>query len=136
MHRLFLGVLLTLYFPIASVATEADSRYIAELFLSQEQADLAYADITRINPALDERFLYAIQRDFVALKREHGAQIGGFKGGFIPKASVGGVLFKRGIIRGSPTIDSSEFQKLLVEAEIGFRLCVRADKKFGVGRGA
>ncbi len=100
-----------------------DAQYIAELFFAAQKSATYFPDIIKINPTLDESILYEIQRRFVALQVQDGSSIGGFKGGFIPKAPVGGVLFAKGILHGSPTIERGKFQGLLVEAEIAFRLC-------------
>jgi len=104
-------------------ADTPDAQYIAELFFAAQKAQTRYPDILRINPILDERFLYDVQRRFVAIQVRSGASIGGYKGGFIPKSSIGGVLFAQGILRGSPTLESQNFRNLLVEAEIAFQLC-------------
>lgn len=104
-------------------ADTPDAQYIAELFVDAQKASTYFPDIIKINPGLDESLLYDIQRRFVALQVKAGSPIGGYKGGFIPKAPVGGVLFAQGILHGSPTIDRTNFQSLLVEAEIAFRLC-------------
>lgn len=102
---------------------QPDLDYIAELLSNADRTHTPFLDILRINPILSERALYGIQKRFVALKRKQGATIAGYKGGFVPQAPIGGVLFKFGLLTGSPTIDRSNFQNLLVEAEIGFRLC-------------
>ena len=100
-----------------------DAQYMAELFFAAQKSSTYFPDIIKINPELDESLLYEIQKRFVALQVKAGSSIGGYKGGFIPKAPVGGVLFAKGILHGSPTIDRANFQGLLVEAEIAFRLC-------------
>lgn len=102
---------------------EPDAQYVADLFLAAHQSRTPFPDILKINPALDETFLYDVQERYVALRVAAGSPIGGYKGGFIPQAPIGGVLFANGILRGSPTIDSRDYQGLLVEAEIAFRLC-------------
>ena len=96
---------------------------MAELFFAAQKSSTYFPDIIKINPELDESLLYEIQKRFVALQVKAGSSIGGYKGGFIPKAPVDGVLFEKGILHGSPTIDRANFQGLLVEAEIAFRLC-------------
>jgi 2-keto-4-pentenoate hydratase len=109
--------------PSPHAADAPDAQYVAELFFAAKKAGTHYPDILRINPDLDEAFLYDVQRRFVAMQIRSGASIGGYKGGFIPKSSIGGVLFAQGILRGSPTLESRDFQSLLVEAEIAFQLC-------------
>ena len=121
-----LTTMLSVYCLVASTvhaADTADAQYIAELFFDAQSSSTHFPDVIRINPSLDESQLYDIQRRFVALQLKHGSSIGGYKGGFIPKAPVGGVLIAHGILHGAPTIDSADFQGLLVEAEIAFRLC-------------
>ncbi len=105
------------------VTHEPDARYAAELMFSAHVERRHYPDILRINPALDEGFLYEVQKRFVEYRLRHGAPIGGYKGGFIPKAPIGGVLFAPGILINPAEVDSTAFQSLLVEAEIAFRMC-------------
>ena len=123
----FIPALLLLVCSLFSQSTVAadtpDAQYIAELFLAAQKSATHFPDVIRINPDLDESLLYDIQRRFVRLQVENGSTIGGYKGGFIPKSPTGGVLFVDGILRGSPTIERANFQGLLVEAEIAFRLC-------------
>ncbi len=108
----------------STVAVETpDAQYIAELFLAAQKSVTHFPDVIRINPDMDESLLYDIQQRFVRLQLENGSTIGGYKGGFIPKSPIGGVLFADGILQGAPTIERANFQLLLVEAEIAFRLC-------------
>ncbi len=108
----------------STVAIETpDAQYIAELFLAAQKSAMHFPDVIRINPDMGESLLYDIQRRFVQLQVENGSTIGGYKGGFIPQSPIGGVLFTDGILQGSPTIERANFQGLLVEAEIAFRLC-------------
>jgi len=107
----------------ASHGDEPDAQYIAELLMSAHLAKRPFPDILKINPSLSDAFLYDVQKRYIDLALERGAAIGGYKGGFIPKASIGGVLFASGMLRGSPVVDRRDFTDLLVEAEIGFRLC-------------
>jgi 2-oxo-hept-3-ene-1,7-dioate hydratase len=123
MLRLILCALVVLYVPITHAVARADTAYIADLLYSAHARAQPFPDIMRINPALDDAELYAIQRRFVALRITAGDGIGGYKGGFIPRAPIGGVLFAGGHLTGAPVIERDRFQSLLVEAEIGFRLC-------------
>jgi len=109
--------------PVPHAADSPDAHYVAELFFAAQKTRTHFPDILKINPALDDAFLYDVQRRFIALQIAGGSSIGGYKGGFIPQAPIGGVLFAQGILHGSPVLDSGEFQGLLVEAEIAFQLC-------------
>ena len=102
---------------------EPDANYVAGLFHATRHARLPFPDILKINPDLSDEFLYIVQRKFVDKKISNGAVIGGYKGGLIPKAPVGGVLFAHEILDGSPTLKRQNFYNLMVEAEIAFRPC-------------
>ncbi|HCU90224.1 MAG TPA: hypothetical protein DGR97_09780 [Gammaproteobacteria bacterium] len=109
---------------LASYAvTTPDVHYIAKLFSTAQKSSAYFPDIIKINPYLEESLLYEIQKRFVALKVEDGSSIAGYKGGFIPKAPIGGVLFSNGMLRGLETIKRANFQSLLIEAEIAFKFC-------------
>lgn len=125
MLRLMLCALVFLCHPITHAAEHADTAYIAELLHAAHERAQPFPDIVRINPALDDAQLYAIQRRYIARRIAAGDRIGGYKGGFIPRAPLGGVLFAGGHLTGTPVIERERFQSLLVEAEIGFRLCAR-----------
>ena len=111
-------------FTVSVSAHGFDTAYFARLMFEANQRQDWLPDIQRINPGLDESALYAIQTQYVKARLAVGDSIGGFKGGFIPKAPVGGVLFggKR-ILHGKPEISLADFRLLIVEAEIGFRFC-------------
>ncbi|MGR9090221.1 MAG: hypothetical protein ACU85U_06540 [Gammaproteobacteria bacterium] len=130
MYRLTLFALTLLCATITHAAQRADSAYIAQLLFTAHERAQPFPDILRINPGLDEALLYDVQRRFVALRLAAGDGIGGYKGGFIPRAPVGGVLFSSGHLTGAPVIQRDEFQSLLVEAEIGFRLCAPHTQAF------
>lgn len=130
MRRLILCVLTLLCTAIAHAGQRADPAYIAELLFTAHEHAQPFPDIVRINPALDDPQLYAIQHRFVALRLAAGDSIGGYKGGFIPRAPLGGVLLASGRLTGAPVIERDGFQSLLVEAEIGFRLCTRRTLPF------
>jgi len=104
-------------------AVTPDAHYIAELFFTTKKSSAYFPDIIKINPYLDESLLYEIQKRFVALQVEDGSSIAGYKGGFIPDAPIGGVLFENGILHGPVTINRANFKSLLIEAEIAFKLC-------------
>ena len=100
-----------------------DIDYMARLMVDAERAHQPYPDIARLNPALNDEALFAVQHRFVAHHLETGKQIGGFKGGFIPAAPIGGVLFKQSFIDAPAVIDGGSYVSLLIEAEIGFEFC-------------
>ncbi|MGD9604517.1 MAG: hypothetical protein AB7O21_06180 [Gammaproteobacteria bacterium] len=100
-----------------------DVDYLARLMREAELARQPFPDVARVNPALNDAVLFEVQRRYVALRREAGHPLGGFKGGFLPVAPIGGVLFRDGFLNGTPTIDPGEYVQLLVEAEIGFEFC-------------
>lgn len=105
-------------------AEEVDSAYFAKLVFEAKNRGDFLPDIYRINPQASEQTLYAIQNHYVRSRLEAGDVIGGFKGGFVPKAPVGGVLFGGNkVLTGEPTLALSDFGLLVVEAEIGFRFC-------------
>ncbi len=104
-----------------------DIDYVADLMHAARLARRNYPDIVRINPVLDDRTLYLIQKQLIARNLAHGMEIAGFKGGFIPAAAVGGVLFHAGVLSGHAVIDRSDYVRPLVEAEIAFEFCTMVD---------
>lgn len=100
-----------------------DFDYLARLMGEAESARRPYPDIGRINPALDDAALFEVQRRFVDHSLKRGLRLGGFKGGFLPVAPVGGVLFRESFLAAPATIDPDDYVQLLVEAEIGFEFC-------------
>jgi 2-oxo-hept-3-ene-1,7-dioate hydratase len=100
-----------------------DIDYMAQLMLEAQAAHHSYPDLTRINPELDDATLYAVQQRLVALGLAAGKTLGGFKGGLIPVAPVGGVLYQQGLLETSPRIDSAAYVNLLIEVEIAFEFC-------------
>jgi 2-keto-4-pentenoate hydratase len=107
-----------------SIASEnPDTNYMARLLMEAKQAKRLFPDFLRINTELDDATLYEVQKKYVALQVENGETVAGYKGGFVPKASVGAVLFKKGTLTESPVLERSDFHILLVEAEVAFRFC-------------
>jgi 2-keto-4-pentenoate hydratase len=104
-----------------------DIDYMARLMIEAQAAHHSYPDLARMNPALDDAALYAVQRALVAKTLASGRTVGGYKGGLIPLAPVGGVLFQQGLITGSPRIESTTYVSLLIEAEIAFVFCAKVD---------
>ncbi len=107
--------------PDDAIAPEID--YMAQLMWEAEQARGIYPDIARVNPALTEDALYAVQQRYVALTLKNGKTIGGYKGGLIPVAPIGGVLYREGFVDAPARVDARKFARLIIEAEIAFEFC-------------
>ena len=117
-------VIFAMLFAKPLLAETLDAAYFAKLLFEAKIAGKLLPDIYRINPDIDEQSLYDIQKHYIQARLAAGEAIGGYKGGFVPKASIGGVLFGGDkILRGRPAIKLDEFSLLVVEAEIGFRFC-------------
>ena len=108
--------------------SEPDSRYMAELIHLSDRLKLPYPDFYRINPGLPEGVLYSVQKEYVGMRRNEGATIAGFKGGFTSTQPIGGVLFTDGLVLAGTTIERKKYVNLVIEAEIGFRFCTTVDK--------
>ncbi len=104
-------------------AAGPDLDYMARLVLEADAAHAYVPDFARIDPALDDEALYAIQARYVRLRIAQGDSLAGFKGGFIPQAPIGGVLFASGMLKAPARLDASRYKALLVEAEIAFEFC-------------
>jgi 2-keto-4-pentenoate hydratase len=102
-----------------------DFDYMAQMLLDAREARRPFPAFARINPALTDPQLFDIQRHYIRKRLQQGAEIGGYKGGFIAQAPVGGVLFKAGMIDAEADVARGDFVALLVEAEIAFRFCQR-----------
>ena len=114
--------------PDTTNTVPADLDYMATLaFVAKSSGDWL-PDFYRLNPGLSEAQLYEVQRRFVARQLADNAAISGFKGGFVPKAPVGGVLLDGGALKPGTTMSLGQFKLLIVEAEIGFRFCQAVDK--------
>ena len=101
-----------------------DTTYLADLLWQAKQRRDYLPDIYRLNPNVSEAELYAVQKKFVNYHLDKGGDdIAGFKGGFIPAAPVGGVLYKSGLLVDGATVELAAFKMLIVEAEIGFKFC-------------
>ena len=121
-------LLCTLLPHTLSAAEPVDTQYAARIIWQAQQDGDWLPDIYRLNPALTDASLYAIQRAYVTRRLASGDVIGGYKGSFIPAASMGGVLFGGSAIlrpgTDKPTVITLEdFKILVVEAEIGFKFC-------------
>ncbi|MFT4582478.1 MAG: 2-keto-4-pentenoate hydratase [Gammaproteobacteria bacterium] len=96
---------------------------MAEQYFVARSSLQTFPDLVGAGEDDSDEFLYSVQQELVSLQVRHGASIGGYKGGLIPKLSVGGVLFADGILRGSSVIERQDYRNLMVEAEIAFRMC-------------
>lgn len=108
---------------VAAAEPVADTGYMGDLVFAAKQRGATLPDFYRINPALDDDALYAVQRHYVARQIADGDSIAGFKSGFVPRAGVGGVVLARGLLPPGSPIAVNRFQRLIVEAEIAFRFC-------------
>jgi 2-keto-4-pentenoate hydratase len=95
-----------------------------------QRAREVFPDILQRNPDVSDAFLFDVQKRYITLALKDGAAIGAYKGGFIPRAPVGGVVFRHGIMHGTPTIERADFVNLMVEAEIAFALCAPRTSAF------
>jgi len=116
-----------------SAAEVVDTDYAARIIWQAQQDGDWLPDIYRLNPQLEDSTLYAIQNAYVTRRLASGDVIGGYKGSFIPKASMGGVLFGgSAILRPDsdrpPVISPDDYKILVVEAEIGFKFCTPITK--------
>jgi 2-keto-4-pentenoate hydratase len=126
--------LLCMLLPHAvSAAEPLDTDYAARIIWQAQHNGDWLPDIYRLNPQLEDSSLYAIQRAYVSRRLAAGDVIGGYKGSFIPTASMGGVLFGgSAILRPGPgkppVITPDDYKILVVEAEIGFKFCTPITK--------
>jgi 2-keto-4-pentenoate hydratase len=115
--------MLALLLTGAAFAASPDHDYMAQLMVEAANARAPYPDLVRINPALTADDLYAVQQRFVAAQVAAGARIAGFKGGLVPQAPIGGVLFADGLREAPQSVSRKLYHSLLVEAEIAFEFC-------------
>ena len=128
LYALLLDALISFVGP--AYAGEIDSSYIGQLLFDAHRRNDWLPDVQRLNANLSEPVLYKIQNAYVKARLDSGETIGGFKGGFIPKAPVGGVLFGGDkTLHGKPEIALKNFKMLIIEAEIGFRFCQSISSK-------
>lgn len=118
------SILAMVSFVLPASVNAFDAEYFGSLLFNAQQRGEQLPDIYRIDADVDEDALYDIQKAYIAARISNGDEIGGYKGGFIPKAPVGGVLFggKR-VLQGKPSVNLNDFSLLVVEAEIGFKFC-------------
>lgn len=117
----FLGVMASA--ELRADATAPDVAVLRDRLLAAVTARQPFPEIALEFPALDDVALYAVQDSFVRHLVGEGARIGGFKGGFIPVAPSGGVLFSTGFLESPARLRAADFVSLLIEAEIGFEFC-------------
>jgi|LauGreDrversion4_2_1035121.scaffolds.fasta_scaffold231666_2 2-keto-4-pentenoate hydratase len=123
---IFINSLILVLLSATSQANETavpEPAVLAARLMEAADERRAFPELAREYPALDDSMLFTIQDLFVQDVVAAGAKIGGFKGGFIPVASVGGVLFEGGFLDSPAQLDTKDFFALLIEAEIGFEFC-------------
>ena len=125
----FLVLLFLVALGCLDAAGQTRSKSLAQaLFnsISEGSADL----ISSSSPGLSLGDANNVQDEFVRLELVSKV-IGGYKAGFTSSEAqekwavttpVSGVLFSQGELRGSPVIDTADYQKLFIEMEIGFVL--------------
>ena len=109
------------------VRAAPDAEYMASLVHAAARDGRDFPDFHRINPHLDEAQLYMVQKHYVALRVADGVAVSGFKGGFVPRAPVGGVLFDDGALAPGASIRAQDYRRLVIEAEIAFNFCRAVD---------
>ncbi|MGR8920211.1 MAG: hypothetical protein ACU85V_11360 [Gammaproteobacteria bacterium] len=135
--RLRLSMLFSLLLGVAAVAPAGaeggaaapDPAYMAALVAAAQDDGRLLPDFYRINPGLDDDTLYAVQHALVARRIEAGDTVLGYKGGFVPRAPVGGVLLAAGRLEDGATVSARDYRRLVVEAEIAFRFCADVDRR-------
>ncbi len=100
-----------------------DAGALAARLLAAEAAKEPYPELAREFPELSDEELLAVQRAYLKARLSSGQRVGGFKGGFIPVAPVGGVLYAEGLLQAPADIPRYTFVSPLVEAEIAFEFC-------------
>ena len=123
---IFINSLILVLVSITSQAKEIqvpEPAVLAARLVEAADERRVFPELAREYPGLDDAALFAVQDLFVQHKVAGGAKISGFKGGFIPVASVGGVLFEDGFLDSPAQLDTRDFVGLLIEAEIGFEFC-------------
>lgn len=100
-----------------------DASALAARLLAAEAAKEPYPELAREFPELSDEDLLAVQRAYLKARLAGGQHVGGYKGGFIPVAPVGGVLYAEGLLQAPADIPRNTFLSPLVEAEIAFEFC-------------
>ena len=115
---LFLCVLLPAVH--AGGGPDIDPERVARAYLDARKAGLSFPEVFGNGEQHSDALLYEVQRKLVELQLDEGLTIGGYKGGFIPKASIGGVLFAEGVLKGRPILKRTDFQNLLLRRKSHF----------------
>lgn len=101
---------------------------MADLMLQAFEARKPFPNVSQIDPTLDIKMAFEVQKAYnqKMLVRD---RIAGFKGGLTTEATqktfgvshpVPGVLFVSGLREGSPVIQTSDFNTLMLETEVAF----------------
>lgn len=123
-RRAALALACAILLPTAYATDAVDVDGLAALIRRADATRSDYPDLDRLHPGLDESMLYAVQSRVVAARLADGARIGGYKGGLVPVAPIGGVLFADGLLDRPARVSRGAYRRLLVEAEIAFEFCV------------
>lgn len=100
-----------------------DATLLAERLLAAEAAHQPYPELAQEFPWLTDADLLAVQRAYLKARLAAGQHVGGYKGGFIPTAPIGGVLYAEGLLQAPADVPRNTFVAPLVEAEIAFEFC-------------
>jgi len=106
-----------------AASTAPDAIELAERLLAAESARQPYPELAREFPGLTDADLLAVQRAYLKARLAAGQRVGGYKGGFIPVAPIGGVLYAEGLLQAPADVPRNTFVAPLVEAEIAFEFC-------------
>ncbi|MBM4228045.1 MAG: hypothetical protein FJ164_09895 [Gammaproteobacteria bacterium] len=114
-----------LLWSVAGLAATSvpEATELAERLLAAEAAREPYPELGREYPALTDADLLAVQRAYLKARLAAGQRVGGYKGGFIPVAPIGGVLYAEGLLQAPGDVPLNTFVAPLVEAEIAFEFC-------------
>lgn len=96
---------------------------LATRLLAAEAARQPYPELAQEFPGLSDADLLAVQRAYLKARFAGGQRVGGYKGGFIPAAPIGGVLYVEGLLQAPADVPLNTFVAPLVEAEIAFEFC-------------
>ncbi|MCO7227108.1 2-keto-4-pentenoate hydratase [Pleionea sp. CnH1-48] len=111
---------------------------VAEELFSRWKNKQPAVHLSQHSPAATLQQAYKVQAEYVALRQKNKAHIAGFKAGltsaggqkkFSVQSALAAVLFASGKHQSEAPIALKNFQKLMMETEIGFRLAKPIDKK-------
>lgn len=124
MRAMILTILLLAASHVLAAGAELPGPHaLASRLLEAERERAPYPELAREFPTLTEQDLSAVQRAYLKAKFAAGFTPGGFKGGFIPAAPLGGVLYAEGLLSAPADIPRQSYVAPLVEAEIAFEFC-------------